>query len=219
MWTIGERCRKERSIASSTMRGKVGALFAFVSVALTSSVTHAQQPADELAFFEQLRNALGTIHGVNMSELRAIPQREQVRAILLEILDPEKGESWGPGWPKLEFYNRAIVALGQLSERRAIPRLKAILGSTRGSVRTAAAQALGRIDVEDAKDLLYGTLITLGPDDLAMQSALVTALSQSRDRQMYAKLEQYIRGERNIAIRRNFEKQLEAMRKQLESKR
>ncbi len=200
------------------MRRTITTLFAFASVVLTSSATHAQQPVDELAFFEQLKSALGTIHGVNMSKLRAIPQQEQVRVTLMEILDREKGELWGPGWRKIESCEVAIVALGQLSERRAIPRLKTMLQSSGESVKIAAAQALSRIDVEDAKDLLYGTLITLGPDDLAMQSALVLALSQSRDRQMYDKLEQYIRGERNITIRRNFEKKLEAMRKQLESK-
>jgi hypothetical protein len=61
-------------------------------------------------------------------------------------------------------------------------------------------------------------LLKLQPHESDWQWILVTALSQSSDRQMYAKLEAYVRGERDPKLRERLEVKLQDMRRNLEIK-
>jgi len=150
---------------------------------------------DEGNVVDQLVSALGNRHGVDMAAVRKIGDGERVRAILLNIVDPETGDFWAPGELKREWLRRAILALGELGERRAIPRLNEILKTSSGVTKMAAIEALGKIDADAAKDLLYPLLLAADSRDFGMQWILVSALARCKDRQMNANLDQYIRGE------------------------
>ena len=103
----------------------------------------------------------------------------EVRAVLLDILDPQTGDVWGPRDRKVEYLTHAIFTLGEFRERRALPRLKEILKNSGDGMRNRAILALGKIDADGVKDLLYPMLLTLDPHDFGMQWALVTALARN----------------------------------------